>query len=116
MSNTYQKDHRLAQADRQPAEIAVPEQVAVSMAEIAESANEGLLALAVGTGMQVMAAMFAEGVTRLCGPAGKHDSGRAGYRHGSKDGVGHPGRAAPAGDPAAGACGRRVRRAAPAVL
>jgi putative transposase len=40
----------------------VSEQVIVSMAEIAESAKEGLLALAVGTGMQVMAAMFDEDV------------------------------------------------------
>ena len=43
-----------------PEEVAVPEQVIVSMAEIAESAKEGLLALAVGTGLQVMAAMFGE--------------------------------------------------------
>ena len=41
------------------------------MAEIAESAKEGLLALAVGTGLQVMAAMFDEDVTRLCGPDGQ---------------------------------------------
>jgi hypothetical protein len=86
VSNTYQKDRRPAQPDRLPGEIAVPEQVAVSMAEIAESAKEGLLALAVGTGMQVMAAMFAEDVTRLCGPGGKHNSDRAGYRHGSEAG------------------------------
>ena len=73
MSNTYQKTGRRAQPDRLPGEIAVPEQVIVSMAEIAESAKEGLLALAVGTGMQVMAAMFDEDVTRLCGPEGKHN-------------------------------------------
>jgi putative transposase len=84
VSNTYQKDRRCAQPDRQPGrEIAVPEQVIVSMAEIAESAKEGLLALAVGTGMQVMAAMFAEDAQRLCGPDGKHNSDRAGYRHGT---------------------------------
>ena len=71
MSNTYQKDRRRAQPDRQPGEIAVPEQVVVSMAEIAESAKEGLLALAVGTGLQVMAAMFAEDAERLCGPQGR---------------------------------------------
>jgi hypothetical protein len=59
VSNTYQKNRRRAEPDRQPGEITVPEQVVVSMAEIAESAKEGLLALAVGTGMQVMAAMFA---------------------------------------------------------
>ena len=86
MSNTYQKNRRRAEPDRQPGEITVPEQVAVSMAEIAESAKEGLLALAVGTGMQVMAAMFDEDVTRLCGPGGKHNPGRAGYRHGSGTG------------------------------
>jgi hypothetical protein len=39
-------------------EIAVAEQVIVSIAGVAESAKEGLLALAVGTGLQVMAAMF----------------------------------------------------------
>src|SRR5271170_7372821 len=66
-----------------PAEVAVPEQVIVSMAEIAGAAKEGLLALAVGTGLQVMAAMFDEDVTRLCGPDGKHNPRRDGYRHGA---------------------------------
>src|SRR5947207_917648 len=56
------------------------------MAGIAESAKEGLLALAVGTGLQVMAAMFAEDAERLCGPDGKHNPDRAGYRHGTEDG------------------------------
>jgi putative transposase len=60
--------------------------VIVSMAEIAESAKEGLLALAAGTGLQVMAAMFDEDATRLCGPDGKHNPDRAGYRHGSEAG------------------------------
>jgi putative transposase len=83
VSNTYQKTSRRAQPDRQPGEIAVPERVIVSMAEIAESAKEGLLALAVGTGLQVMAAMFAEDAGRLCGPDGGHNPDRAGYRHGS---------------------------------
>jgi putative transposase len=86
VSNTYQKNRRRAEAGPQDAEITVPEQVLVSMAEIAESAKEGLLALAVGTGMQVMAAMFAEDVTRLCGPGGRHNRDRAGYRHGSEAG------------------------------
>ena len=82
MSNTYQKDRRRAQPDRQPGEIAVPEQVVVSMAEIAESAKEGLLALAAGTGLQVMAAVFARDAGRLCVPVGRHNPGREGYRHG----------------------------------
>jgi transposase-like protein len=86
VSNTYQKKSRHAQLDRQPGEIAVPEQVIVSMAEIAESAKEGLLALAVGTGLQVMTAMFDEDVAGLCGPEGKHNPDRAGYRHGAEAG------------------------------
>ena len=86
MSNTYQKNCRRAESDRLLGEIIVPEQVAVSMAEIAGAAKEGLLALAVGTGMQVMAAMFAGDAERLCGPEGRHNPGRAGYRHGSEAG------------------------------
>ena len=86
MSNTYQKKRRRAQADPLPVEVAVPEQVIVSMAEIAESAKEGLLALAVGTGLQVMSAMFGEDAERLCGPDGRHNPGRAGYRHGTEAG------------------------------
>ncbi len=86
MSNTYQKRARPAQPDWQPGEIAVPEQVIVSMAEIAESAKEGLLAVAVGTGLQVLAAMFGEDADRLCGPGGRHNPDRAGYRHGTEAG------------------------------
>jgi putative transposase len=86
VSNTYQKTSRRAQPDPQRCEITVPEQVVVSMTEIAGAAKEGLLALAVGTGLQVMAAMFDEDVAGMCGPAGKHNPGRAGYRHGSEDG------------------------------
>jgi putative transposase len=86
VSNTYQKKSRRAQPDSVSAEVAVPEQVIVSMAEIAGAAKEGLLALAVGTGLQVMAAMFEEDVARLCGPDGKHNPGRAGYRHGTGPG------------------------------
>src|SRR5690349_1229957 len=56
------------------------------MAEIAGAAKEGLLALAVGTGLQVMAAMFEGDVARLCGPGGKHNPERAGYRHGTEAG------------------------------
>jgi putative transposase len=86
VSNTYQKNRRRAQLDPVPGEVAVPEQVIVSMAEIAGAAREGLLALAVSTGLQVMAAMFEENVTALCGPDGKHNSDRAGYRHGTEAG------------------------------
>jgi putative transposase len=86
VSNTYQKNRRRAQPDPVPGEVAVPEQVLVSMAGIAESAKEGLLALAVGAGLQVMAAMFGEDAAQLCGPDGKHNPDRAGYRHGTEAG------------------------------
>jgi hypothetical protein len=86
VSNTYQKTSRRAQPDPQLGEVAVPEQVVVSMTEIAGAAREGLLALAVGTGLQVMAAMFDEDVARVCGPGSKHNAERAGYRHGTGDG------------------------------
>ena len=86
MSKTYQKGRRAGQAAAVAAEVAVPEQVIVSMAEIAEPAKEGLLALAVSTGLQVMTAMFDEDVARLCGPGGKHNPDRAGYRHGTEAG------------------------------
>ena len=48
-------------------ELVVPEQVGVAMAEIVESAQEGLLAVAVSTGLQVMQALMAESVTALAG-------------------------------------------------
>jgi len=86
VSKTYQKGRRAGQGATPPAEVAVPEQVILSMAEIAESAKEGLLALAVSTGLQVMTAMFDEDVARLCGPGGKHNPDRAGYRHGTEAG------------------------------
>jgi hypothetical protein len=78
VSNTYQKTSRRAQPDPEPGEVAIPEQVIVSVAEVAESAKEGLLALAVGTGLQVMAAMFAEDAERVCGPGGRHNPDRVG--------------------------------------
>jgi putative transposase len=48
--------------------LAVPEQVTVALAEIAESATEGLLALAVGAGLQVMGTLLEESVDALAGP------------------------------------------------
>lgn len=51
-------------------QVAVAEQATVSMAKIAESAKEGLMALAVGTGLQVVAAMFAKDTERPCEACG----------------------------------------------
>lgn len=65
---------------------AVPERVSVSMGEIAENMGEGLLALAVGAGLQVMAALMEADVSALAGPKGKHDEARTAVRHGRERG------------------------------
>ena len=67
-------------------ELELPEQVTVAVAELAGAAREGLLALAVGTGLQVMQAMLEEDVARLVGPKGRHNPARAAVRHGSEPG------------------------------
>jgi putative transposase len=64
----------------------VPERVSVAMAEIAENMGEGLLALAVGAGLQVMAALMEADVTALAGPKGRHDEARRAVRHGHERG------------------------------
>jgi putative transposase len=64
----------------------VPEQVSVAMAEIAENMQEGLLALAVGAGLQVMHTLMEADVTALAGPKGRHDSARIAVRHGRERG------------------------------
>jgi transposase-like protein len=66
--------------------LAVPEQVSVAMEAIAADMREGLLALAVGAGLQVMAQLMEADVTAVCGPKGKHDPGRAATRHGTEAG------------------------------
>jgi hypothetical protein len=60
----------------------VPETVSVALAELAGEVREGLLALAVGTGLQVMAAIMEQDVTARCGPKGRHDPRRVATRHG----------------------------------
>ncbi|HEX2156567.1 MAG TPA: IS256 family transposase [Actinomycetes bacterium] len=64
----------------------MPDTVAVAMGELAETVREGLLALAVGAGLQVMQVMMAESVTAVCGPKGQHDAERKAVRHGTEDG------------------------------
>ena len=65
---------------------ASPEQVTMAMAEIAESMHEGLLALAVGAGLQVMQVLMEADVTALAGPKGRHDEARTAVRHGRERG------------------------------
>jgi len=65
---------------------AIPEQVSVAMAEIAENMSEGLLALAVGAGLQVMQTLMEADVTAQAGPKGRHNPGRTAVRHGHENG------------------------------
>ncbi len=67
-------------------EAAMPDAVSVTLAELTGSLREGLLALAVGAGFQVMDAIIAESVTALAGPKGRHDPNRTAVRHGTEDG------------------------------
>ena len=76
MQKKYQK------TEIETSQPAVPEQVSVALAELAGEVQEGLLALAVGTGLQVMAAMMEADVTAACGPKGRHDPKRTATRHG----------------------------------
>jgi putative transposase len=65
---------------------AFPEQVSVAMAEIAGNMREGLLALAIGAGLQVMAALMEADASAPAGPKGKHDAYRTEVRHGRERG------------------------------
>ncbi len=64
----------------------IPERVGVAMTEIVENMQEGLLALAVGAGLQVMQALMEADVAALAGPKGKHDVTRTAVRHGRERG------------------------------
>ena len=70
----------------QTSALAVPEQVSVTMDEIAADMREGLLALAVGAGLQVMQQLMETDVSAACGAKGKHNPDRAARRHGTEAG------------------------------
>jgi putative transposase len=65
---------------------AVSETVSVALDELAADMREGLLALAVGAGLQVMAAIMEQDVAAVCGPKGRHDPQRTATRHGHERG------------------------------
>jgi hypothetical protein len=64
----------------------MPEAVTLAMSELTGAVKEGLLALAVGAGLQVMQVLMEEGVTGLAGPKGRHDRDRVAKRHGTEVG------------------------------
>jgi putative transposase len=80
------KQYQTRDATASTPEPAIPEQVSVALGEIAHSAKEGLLALAVGAGLQVLGTLMEESVTALAGPKGRHDSDRVAVRHGHEQG------------------------------
>jgi transposase-like protein len=82
MKKNYQTDARRAAMS----EIVVPDAVSVAMSELTVAMREGLLALAVGAGLQVMQVLMDESVTTLCGPKGAHDPDRTAVRHGTEAG------------------------------
>ncbi len=64
----------------------LPEHVQLSLAGIAGQAKEGLLALAVGTGLAVLHETMEWEVERIVGPKGRHDEDRTAKRHGHTPG------------------------------
>jgi putative transposase len=64
----------------------LPEAVTVAMADLAGAAREGLLALAVGTGLGVLQVLMDDDVTAVAGPKGKWNPDRVAVRHGTDDG------------------------------
>jgi putative transposase len=68
------------------AELVLPERVTVALGELAGAAREGLLALAVGTGLGVLGSLLDADVDRLVGPKSRHQPDRTAVRHGSQPG------------------------------
>lgn len=84
MKKNYRTDDDAAAT---AAVVPMPESVTLAMAELTGALKEGLLALAVGAGLQVVAAVTEESVTELAGPKGRHDPDRNAVRHGSEEGA-----------------------------
>ena len=82
MKKNYQTSPAAASID----ELKLPEAVTLAMTDLAGAVKEGLLALAVGAGLQVMQLMMEEDVTGLAGVKGRHDPNRVATRHGTEDG------------------------------
>jgi putative transposase len=78
--------HNYQTIDAAASALGAIESVTVAIGEVIADVREGLLAMAVGAGLQVMVAMMNDEVTAACGPKGKHDPNRVATRHGSEDG------------------------------
>ena len=80
------KQYQSRDAEASTLGLTIPQEVTVALAEIAESATEGLLALSVGAGLQVLGTLMEESVVALAGPKGRHNPQRAAVRHGHGQG------------------------------
>jgi len=70
----------------QAVSLALPEHVQLSLGEIAGQAKEGLLTLAVSTGLAVLHETMEWELERIVGPKGRHDRERTAKRHGHTPG------------------------------
>lgn len=83
MKKNYQTS---AQKDTAGTTVSVPDQVTVALGELTGQVQEGLLSLAVATGLAVMGQLMEADVTELAGPKGRHDGSRTAVRHGTSPG------------------------------
>jgi putative transposase len=97
VTNKYQKNTSKTSAGPGLAE---PDEVTVTISDIADDMREGLLAV----GLQVMSSLMVADVATACGPRGKHDPERTAVCHGSVRGSVTLGRASSRGPTAADAC------------
>jgi len=63
--------------------LSVPEQVTVALEQLTGQIQEGLLSLAVATGLHVMSQLMERDVTAVAGPKGKRNPDRTGPRCGT---------------------------------
>jgi len=80
VSKTYQ---RRPSGDTATPKVSVPEQLKVALEELTGQMAEGLLSLAVTTGLQVMTHLMEADVEAAAGPKGRQDKARTAVRHGS---------------------------------
>jgi putative transposase len=80
------KDYQTETTRAATGELVMPDVVSVAMGDLTGAVKEGLLALAVGAGLQVMRVLMEESVTALAGAKGRHDPTRSAVRHGTEDG------------------------------
>ena len=83
---TVPKNVQIVTQDQSVGVSGLPEEVSLALADIAQVAREGLLAMSVAAGMAVMATMLEAEITAVAGPKGKHNPDRKAVRHGTGKG------------------------------